>query len=98
MIEFSNCYSLQFRLLTLHRHAWPGALEYHKHLGQGRKDQLARLRDRPIVFTTYATVASEFCRGITALADINWFRIILDEGEYHTQHIEPLLTQLSSYE
>lgn len=33
-----------------------------------------------IVFTTYATVAADFRNEDSALAKINWFRIVLDEG------------------
>ena len=37
--------------------------------------------EKDIVFTTFATVASELMRGDSPLAKIHWFRIVLDEGE-----------------
>jgi SNF2 family DNA or RNA helicase len=37
--------------------------------------------EKDIVFTTFATVASELIRGNSPLAKIHWFRIVLDEGK-----------------
>jgi SWI/SNF-related matrix-associated actin-dependent regulator of chromatin subfamily A3 len=36
--------------------------------------------DTDVVFSTYATVTAEFCRGTSVLHDITWYRIVLDEG------------------
>ncbi|KAI0192373.1 putative helicase, partial [Xylaria flabelliformis] len=46
----------------------------------GQHGEIQLLYDRPIVFTTYATVAAEFRRGNDTLTKINWFRIVLDEA------------------
>ncbi|GAW19058.1 hypothetical protein ANO14919_085420 [Xylariales sp. No.14919] len=64
----------------IRKHVNPGALPFHKHLGPERQRETHLLHERPIVFTTYATVAAEFRRGDKTLANINWFRIVLDEA------------------
>jgi SWI/SNF-related matrix-associated actin-dependent regulator of chromatin subfamily A3 len=66
--------------LRLDRHTTNGALPFHRHIGPWRHKETHYLHERPIVFTTYATVAAEFRRGDSALARVNWFRIVLDEG------------------
>jgi SNF2 family DNA or RNA helicase len=54
------------------------------HIYHGPKRELdpLKLLDFDIIFTTYATVATEFRRGSNALHNINWFRIVLDEGKF----------------
>ncbi|KAK8123092.1 P-loop containing nucleoside triphosphate hydrolase [Apiospora sp. TS-2023a] len=47
------------------KHTYAGALSFHKHIGSTRHRETHYLYDRPIVFTTYATVAAEFRRGDT---------------------------------
>jgi SNF2 family DNA or RNA helicase len=64
----------------IRKHAFPGALSFHRHLGSGRHGEKDLLQQRMIVFTTYATVATEFCRGNSILAQVHWFRIVLDEA------------------
>ncbi|KAI3335700.1 SNF2 family N-terminal domain-containing protein [Ustulina deusta] len=64
----------------IRKHANPGTLPFHKHLGPERHQETQLLQERPIVFTTYATVTAEFRRGDSTLAKINWFRIVLDEA------------------
>ncbi|EXU97904.1 SNF2 family protein [Metarhizium robertsii] len=54
--------------------------EIRRYLGPGRHTETDFLHKRAIVFTTYATLATDFCSGKNALADINWFRIVLDEA------------------
>ncbi|KAJ3454414.1 hypothetical protein MRS44_018308 [Fusarium solani] len=67
-------------LNEIHKHVYPASLSVHKHLGRGRHKETQLLCQREIVFTTYATVAKEFSGGKSALAKINWFRIVLDEA------------------
>ncbi|VUC22966.1 unnamed protein product [Clonostachys rosea] len=67
------------------RHISPKRLEFHRHLGQGRKKEKELLRKCAVVFTTYSTVATEFSHGDTTLMDIKWFRIVLDEGDKLTR-------------
>ncbi|KAG2413393.1 hypothetical protein HFD88_002582 [Aspergillus terreus] len=64
----------------VYKHTYPGALRFHKHLGVERHAEAARLSEKDIVFTTYATVAAEVSRGKSAVAHIKWFRIVLDEA------------------
>lgn len=63
------------------RHTFPGYLSFHKHHGQGREADVDKLQTSDIVFTTYATVAAEFCRGGSILTQLKWFRIVLDESK-----------------
>ncbi|KAK3936464.1 SNF2 family N-terminal domain-containing protein [Diplogelasinospora grovesii] len=67
----------------IRKHTYPGALTFHKHHGQGRQHDEQKLLERTIVFTTYATVATELCRGRSMLGRVHWFRIVLDEGKTH---------------
>ncbi|RMJ14385.1 hypothetical protein CDV36_005904 [Fusarium kuroshium] len=63
----------------VHKHT-SGSLSFHQHLRRERHKETHLLYQREIVFTTYATVATEFSHGKSALAKINWFRIVLDEA------------------
>lgn len=73
------------------RHTYSGGLTFYRYLGPGRHTETDFLHKQAIVFTTYATLATDFCSGKNALADINWFRIVLDEGMCkHTSVIKPL--------
>ncbi|KAJ3579073.1 hypothetical protein NPX13_g1492 [Xylaria arbuscula] len=64
----------------IRKHTHPGSLPFHKHLGSTRHKETELLYQRPVVFSTYATVTSEFRRGNSTLANINWFRVVLDEA------------------
>ncbi|EFY98115.2 DNA repair and recombination protein RAD5C [Metarhizium robertsii ARSEF 23] len=64
----------------IRRHTYSGGLTFYRYLGPGRHTETDFLHKRAIVFTTYATLATDFCSGKNALADINWFRIVLDEA------------------
>ncbi|KAF2466886.1 uncharacterized protein BDR25DRAFT_305757 [Lindgomyces ingoldianus] len=64
----------------IRKHTFPGAISFHRHLGSARHAEIHLLQQRMIVFTTYATVATEYCRRDSPLAKIKWFRIVLDEA------------------
>ncbi|KAI9662396.1 MAG: hypothetical protein M1821_008563 [Bathelium mastoideum] len=64
----------------IRKHTYAGGLPFHKHIGQARHAETDRLREYMIVFTTYATVATEHRHGNSVLSNINWFRIVLDEA------------------
>jgi SWI/SNF-related matrix-associated actin-dependent regulator of chromatin subfamily A3 len=77
----SVCSGLLEARLRVNRHTYPGVLSFHSHIGQGRQKETRLLFDRDIVFSTYATVATEYSRGESPLSAVNWFRIVLDEGK-----------------
>ncbi|KAI0157993.1 SNF2 family N-terminal domain-containing protein [Hypoxylon sp. FL1284] len=64
----------------IRKHTYAGTISLHKHIGTGRHKEIHYLYERPVILTTYATVAAEFRRGDSTLAKINWFRIVLDEA------------------
>lgn len=64
------------------RHIYPGYLLYHKYHGPRREDDTNKLLSCDIVLTTYATVAMEMSNGRNILRNVEWFRIILDEGRH----------------
>ncbi|KAJ5373530.1 hypothetical protein N7517_005536 [Penicillium concentricum] len=66
----------------IRRHTFPGSLSFHKHIGSERHAERELLQKSAIVFTTYATLTSEYCRGQNTLSKIDWFRIVLDEAHY----------------
>lgn len=68
----------------MERHIQPNAALCYKYHGIGRESNTENLTEFDIIFTTYATVTSEFCRGLSVLHQIRWFRIVLDEGRLLT--------------
>ncbi|KAH8687414.1 SNF2 family N-terminal domain-containing protein [Tricladium varicosporioides] len=62
------------------KHILPNTLNTHKYHGPRKELDPLKLLNFDIVFTTYATVATEFRRGSNILHNINWFRIVLDEA------------------
>ncbi|KAJ5968430.1 hypothetical protein N7501_004678, partial [Penicillium viridicatum] len=63
-------------------HTFFGSLFVHKHIGTERHAERELLQKSAVVFTTYATLTSEYCRGQNTLSKIDWFRIVLDEAHY----------------
>lgn len=60
---------------------YPGSMTFYKYHGRQRQQDANLLFERDVVFSTYATLASEPDRGIGILSSVEWFRIVLDEGE-----------------
>lgn len=58
-------------------------MTFYKYHGRQRQQDANLLFERDVVFSTYATLASEPDRGIGILNSVEWFRIVLDEGEQH---------------
>jgi SNF2 family DNA or RNA helicase len=88
-----NLHVVDFTQSNLYsRHTHPGDLSFHKHHGQGRESDVDKLQTADIVLTTYATVATEFCRGKSSLAKVKWFRIVLDESKNSMRSLFDLYT------
>jgi SWI/SNF-related matrix-associated actin-dependent regulator of chromatin subfamily A3 len=58
------------------------ALRMKKYHGQNRERSEAALCDADIVITTYHTLASEVTNSTHLINDIEWYRLVLDEGSY----------------
>ena len=60
-----------------------GIWSYHGAKRQKEKDQL---HSNDVVLTTYATVAMESSGSEQVLRNVDWFRIVLDEGMFHPNY------------
>lgn len=63
----------------LRRHVGDG-ITYFKYHGLARRRNADALPTKNIVLTTYHTLASEYKDKRSLLHNINWFRVVLDEG------------------
>lgn len=75
-------------VLIDHRHIRPDAVQFHKYHGSDRESEIPKLLEFDLIFTTYATLTAEFCRGDSILHQIKWFRLVLDEGEWISKTFE----------
>ena len=73
----TNCYI---------RHVTPGTLRVYTYHNMQKNVDILTLLKQDIVFTTYATINTEFSRGIPRLDKIEWYRILLDEGKPSCGH------------
>lgn len=62
------------------KHILPNILTVHKYHGPKRETDLTELRNFDIVFTTYATIAAEFCKGVSLIHQLEYYRLVLDEA------------------
>ncbi|PQE26465.1 hypothetical protein CJF30_00001209 [Rutstroemia sp. NJR-2017a BBW] len=69
-------------ITEIRTHTYPGGITFHKHLGSERhkENEMKRHFESDIVFTTFATIAQDLMRGTSPLANIHYFRIVLDEA------------------
>lgn len=74
-------YSTRLDTEQQRRHIYPGNMTFYKYHGRQRQQDANLVFERDVVFSTYATLASEPSRGIGILNSVEWFRIVLDEGE-----------------
>ena len=63
------------------RHILPNIFTVHKYHGPKRETNPAKLRNFDIVFRTYATIAVEFCKGVSLIHQLEYYRLVLDEGK-----------------
>jgi SWI/SNF-related matrix-associated actin-dependent regulator of chromatin subfamily A3 len=52
-------------------------VKYH---GRKRKTRISGIEEVDIVLTTYHTLVTDFGEKSSPLHEINWFRVVLDEG------------------
>ncbi|KAG8156420.1 hypothetical protein KVR01_013761 [Diaporthe batatas] len=64
----------------IRKHIYPGHMTFYKYHGRQRQQDANLLFERDVVFSTYATLASEPDRGLGILNSVEWFRIVLDEA------------------
>ncbi|KAH6681052.1 P-loop containing nucleoside triphosphate hydrolase protein [Plectosphaerella plurivora] len=64
----------------IEHHVLPGTLSIYRYHGQGRRLDPSSPLPYHVVFSTYATVASDFSRGGGVLSKFQWYRLILDEA------------------
>ena len=64
----------------IRKHSYSSAIPFHRHTGSGRHAEKDLLQQRMIVLTTYATAAVELAHGNSNLAQLHWYRIVLDEA------------------
>lgn len=62
------------------KHTLPDTLTVYKYHGPKRETDPTKLRDFDIVFTTYATIAAEFCKGTSVIHQLEYYRLVLDEA------------------
>ncbi|OCL02710.1 hypothetical protein AOQ84DRAFT_304166, partial [Glonium stellatum] len=62
------------------KHVFPNILKFYKYHGPKRETDFTKLRDFDIVFTTYATIAAEFCKGASVIHQLEYYRLVLDEA------------------
>ncbi|KAF1361981.1 hypothetical protein EJ07DRAFT_109297 [Lizonia empirigonia] len=55
-------------------------LKTFKYHGQNRRCSVDKLRDTDIVITTYHTLASDYSNAKGLLNQVEWYRLVLDEG------------------
>lgn len=72
------------------RHLLPHSLRCFKYHGYSRKVELPELLKHDVIITTYGTIAAECNRKQSKLHRVNWFRIVLDEGEMKPSTIKPM--------
>lgn len=82
-------------LIWIDRHIRPDAVKSYKYHGSNRETDIPKLLEFDLIFTTYATLAAEFCRGDSILHQIRWFRVVLDEGELIAKGLEVFLLKIT---
>ncbi len=64
-----------------YRHVY-GGLKVCEYLVRGRESQREAIANCDIILSTYHTIASESSKSTSPLFQINWFRVVLDEGTF----------------
>jgi SNF2 family DNA or RNA helicase len=68
------------RVLISGRHITSDSLSCYKFHGTSRNIPYWQLLQHDIILTTYGTVVSGHTRKSSLLFDIQWYRVVLDEG------------------
>lgn len=63
------------------------SLKVIKYHGHRREIRTAKLTDSDIVLTTYHTLAADVVSNKQALHQIDWYRLVLDEGMNRSLHL-----------
>lgn len=61
----------------------PGTFETCKYHGASRKVSMPNFEEYDVVLTTYGTLGTDFAEKGSPIFQTNFFRIVLDEGEYY---------------
>ncbi|PON99741.1 Cdk-activating kinase assembly factor [Trema orientale] len=61
-------------------HTKDGSFKVYTYHGGGRTDNAEELRKYDIVLTTYGTLANEYSSSNSPVKEVDWWRVILDEG------------------
>ncbi|KAI8934777.1 hypothetical protein NX059_008464 [Plenodomus lindquistii] len=67
-------------------HIAPGTMDVRIYHGTNKRFDLPTLLRSDVVITTYATIAADFSQGKSILNHIQWYRLVLDEGNVFSQH------------
>jgi SWI/SNF-related matrix-associated actin-dependent regulator of chromatin subfamily A3 len=67
------------------RHTVPWTLTWYKYHRQMKDIQLLDLLQYDVVLTTYGTLATGSSRSKSVLQQVDWYRIILDEGKMESR-------------
>ncbi len=105
--EVSELLFVPHRMLIFNRHLKPKYISYCEYYGPERTKLFGLLGSYDLVITTFSVVRQDWkshsseTKGKSTVHDLEWHRIILDEGAFsyiHTSQATSLTSQLTSSE